>query len=282
MPQVIESLAEVATVFEAIVLDQFGVLHDGTHPYPRAIAATKALRETSTALAILSNSGKRARVNADRIAAMGFDLALFETVMTSGEALWRDIAGGTVSTKTVYPIERDPGDAALWAQGLDITLTHDVSEAEAVLLMGLPDHADRATLDRCLALARAQGKPVFCTNPDRASPRADGSTVLSPGALAHEYLAEGGTVRFYGKPHGPVFKAVESALRCTPEKVLMVGDSLEHDIAGAKAAGWATAFVLNGLHAAAFAGSDDHVTDLAHLARAEGTPLPDYILRELS
>ena len=88
----LDSLKEIAGDYDAVVLDQWGVLHDGTTPYPRAIDTLKTLR--GTRFAVLSNSGKRAAPNAARIAAMGFCADLFDLVMTSGEALWQDIAAG--------------------------------------------------------------------------------------------------------------------------------------------------------------------------------------------
>ncbi|MEL7026766.1 MAG: TIGR01459 family HAD-type hydrolase, partial [Pseudomonadota bacterium] len=98
----LQSLTEIAENYDAIVLDQWGVLHDGTRPYPHAVAALTSLAERGTRMAVLSNSGKRAGPNADRIAAIGFPAALFEVVMTSGEALWRDIQAGRISEQAFF------------------------------------------------------------------------------------------------------------------------------------------------------------------------------------
>lgn len=277
MVQAIDSLIQIAGHFDAIVFDQWGVLHDGSTAYGGAIATVTALKSRGLRLAILSNSGKRAAPNLGRVAAMGFDATLFDLVMTSGEALWQDMAANRIDARRLFPIERAPGDAAQWAQGLDVTLTDDPSSAEAILLMGLPDCTDPATYKA--ALIPGHCPPVLCTNPDRASPRAGGRTVLSPGALAHAHADQGGTVHFYGKPHPPVFDAVRAALDLAPDRILMVGDSLEHDIAGGHAAGWATAFVQGGLHAADFTG--DPLTALTTLARIHATPLPTYTLHSL-
>jgi HAD superfamily hydrolase (TIGR01459 family) len=277
----IARLTEIAPRFGTVVLDQSGVLHDGTRPYPGALAAVAALRAAGLRLAVLSNSGKRAGPNAARIAAMGFDVGSFEVVMTSGEALWQDIAAGHVTARCLWPIERAPGDAAEWAAGLGVTLTDRLAAADAILLMGLPDGADPADHNATLAEARTRGLPVLCTNPDRASPRGGGLNVASPGALAHAHAAAGGDVRFYGKPHLPVFRAIEAALGLPSGRLLMVGDSLEHDIAGATAAGWASAFVEGGLHAARFAQGDPGAV-LSRLAAIEGVPNPDFSLPELA
>ncbi|MEM8823350.1 MAG: HAD hydrolase-like protein, partial [Pseudomonadota bacterium] len=231
-------------------------------------------------LAVLSNSGKRAVPNAERIAAMGFEPSLFDVVMTSGEALWRDIAGQRVTERVFVTIERAPGDADGWADGLDVTVAAPVEDADAVLLMGLPDGASASDFAPILDAALARGLPVLCTNPDRASPRADGQVVVSPGALAHSYAASGGEVRFYGKPHRPVFRALETAMGTAPDRMIMVGDSLEHDIAGGKQAGWSTLFIEGGLHAACFGGADPAAA-LAALAASAAAPLPDYAIARL-
>ncbi len=285
MTRAIDSLLDVAGDYDAIVLDQWGVLHDGTTPYPGAVTALEALQAHGLRLAVLSNSGKRALPNAARIAGMGFDKGLFEVVMTSGEALWQDIANGRIAYKRLCAITRDEGDAEVWAKGLDLIMTASPDAADAVLLMGLPDDdspdSDPNGAYAILDTTRCIGTPMLCTNPDRASPRAGGVTVTSPGALAHEYAQAGGEVAFYGKPHAAVFRAVELALGIQQGRLLMVGDSLEHDIAGGHSAGWDTAFIRGGLHASAFAGSADVLATIAELARADDAPMPTFTLDQL-
>ncbi|MEM1341561.1 MAG: HAD hydrolase-like protein, partial [Pseudomonadota bacterium] len=83
-------------------------------------------------------------------------------------------------------------------------------------------------------------------------------------------------VYFYGKPHVPIFAAMERALDLPSEALLMVGDSLEHDIAGAQAAGWQSLFLRAGLHAKHFVAADDIPGVLSKLAETEAAPLPDF------
>ncbi|MEM0977193.1 MAG: TIGR01459 family HAD-type hydrolase [Pseudomonadota bacterium] len=253
MTRALQSLTEIASDYDAIVFDQWGVLHDGTKPYPKAVRTLETLKTSGVRMAVLSNSGKRAAPNADRIVGMGFAPQLFETVMTSGEALWRDVKSSTVPAGLFYPIERSPGDAALWADGLSVDFTADIQMAEGVLLMGLPDGSTLDDWHSKLDAALDQGLTIYCSNPDRKSPRKDGF-VISPGALAFAYQDMGGTTVFYGKPHRPIFASVEAALGT--DKLLMIGDSLEHDIAGAAASHWDSVLVQGGLYAKEFAGAD--------------------------
>lgn len=274
----LQSLVEVADQFEAIVFDQFGVLHDGTSAYPSAVQATKELRNAGARLAVLTNSGKRADLNHKRITAMGFSHGTFETVMSSGEAVWRDLQARN-NISRLFPITAAPNDPQNWAEDLHLTFSDNVADAQAILLMGLPDFGNHAAARAALDKALAQNLPVLCSNPDRAAPRADGKTVISPGALAHDYASAGGHVTFYGKPHLPIFTALQSALGIKhASRLLMVGDSLEHDIAGGHAAGWSTAFIEGGLHACHFARTEDPIPKLMSLAASEGTALPTYSL----
>ena len=96
--------------------------------------------------------------------------------------------------------------------------------------MGLPDAAKLADWQPVLDQAFAADLPIYCSNPDQHSPREDG-LVISAGALARAYSQRSGRVIYYGKPHRPVFQALSASLKA--QRVLMVGDSLDHDIAGA-------------------------------------------------
>ena len=275
----LQSLVDIAADYDAIVLDQWGVLHDGSTPYAGAIDALSALQQSGHTLAVLSNSGKRAEPNAERIKSMGFSAHQFAQVMTSGEALWQDIHLGVIAKQAFYCLERNPGDASDWACGLSVDLCDSIDDADAVLLMGLPDNVAPSYKRRELDAAMQRALPMYCSNPDKASPRADGNIVTSPGTLAYQYQTDGGEVIFYGKPYKPVFTALQSSLNA--EKLLMVGDSLDHDIAGAHAASWHSVFITNGLHAADFSHANTEDV-LAQLCDTKKVLPPTFVMNQLN
>ena len=279
MTRAIESILEVAKGYDAIILDQWGVLHDGSEPYPGAVKALDALRSAGARLAVLSNSGKRASENETRIAAMGFAPDLFDQVMTSGEALWLDVRSGRVPERRYFFVERAQGDADTWVGGLDVTICDVPEAAEAMLIMGLPENTAAEDWQDVLDHAMTANLTVYCSNPDRASPRSGNRNTLAPGALAHMHKENGGNVVFYGKPHRHVFDAVEHSLGGS--RLLMVGDSLEHDIAGAHGAGWDSVFVQGGLLRENFADGDVSNT-LAELCAMAGVPTPTYQMELLA
>ena len=97
MTLLIKSLKEIATDYDAIVFDQWGVLHNGTSAYAGAIEIIETLAKQVKKLAVLSNSGKRSAPNIARITAMGFKPNYFQTVLTSGEALWQHMKRGRIN-----------------------------------------------------------------------------------------------------------------------------------------------------------------------------------------
>ena len=105
-----------------------------------------------------------------------------------------------------------------------------------------------AVIDPMLKQCVEAKLPMVCANPDFVMVRPDGTTAHMPGKIAQRYEALGGSCTSFGKPHAPHFEACVREIDLPKEKVVHVGDSLHHDIAGANAAGIASVFVAGGVH----------------------------------
>ena len=98
--------------------------------------------------------------------------------------------------------------------------------------------------------------------------------VLGAGRIALDYAEAGGEVLMIGKPAREMFDlALDRLGRPDPGRTLMIGDSLHHDIAGAKPLGLATLLVTSGL----LAGEADRLS----AACAEAGVEPDYVAESL-
>ena len=93
--------------------------------------------------------------------------------------------------------------------------------------------------------------PALCINPDRIMLLGGGRTGFAPGVVADAYEALGGPVRRIGKPWPAIYAHALAEQGVTPRETLCIGDSVEHDIAGAQAVGCDSLLVATGIHAGA-------------------------------
>lgn len=70
--QRIDGVGEVVQQCTGVLLDQFGVLHDGKVPYPNAVAAVERLADAGKQIIVLSNSSRRSGGTIGKLVKMGF------------------------------------------------------------------------------------------------------------------------------------------------------------------------------------------------------------------
>ncbi len=272
----IEGIGALADRYDSFILDQWGVLHDGSLPYPGAVECLERLRAKGRRIVLLSNSGRRAGPNVARLARIGFAPDLYDAFVTSGEATWLELA---IRDQPFYRglgrrclLFSRGGDRSV-VEGLDLTLVDEVGSADFILLGGIDaPPLTEADFEPVLNAALRRRLPMICANPDRVGLR-DGRPVLAPGAVARRYQAMGGRVRLIGKPWPEIYRPCLAALNGgADESVVAVGDSLEHDIAGGIAMRLDTVLVQGGIYADHFAGLTAAETQarLAALCREHG------------
>jgi len=267
LPFTITGLRVIVDRFDHVLLDQWGTLHEGKAIFPEAYECVARLREAGKRVLVLSNSGKRAHDNELRLAALGLPPDAYDGVLSSGEVAWNGLRAQEREPfvglgHAAFLITRDDDRSIVNCLGLSIV--KDVQNADFILLGGLDDAVSAPEHWReCLTAAAMRRLPMLCANPDLAMFSA-GTLVPAPGALAAFYQSLGGMVKFVGKPHSPIFTAALERLgNPAPERVLVVGDSLEHDIAGGRASKMLTALVRSGVHRDALV----NVPDPAHAVR---------------
>ncbi|MCW0000905.1 TIGR01459 family HAD-type hydrolase [Pararhizobium sp. YC-54] len=274
-PLAISGLQEIEERFDAFLIDQFGVLRDGKGPYPRAAETLARLKQAGKRVIILSNSGKRSAENDRRLAALGFDPQSWDWFLTSGEVAWRLLqsesrqGSGNTARKCLL-ISRDGDTSPL--DGLDLTRAENGEDADFILLAASEgDVHPLSFYEALLAPAAARGVPCLCTNPDKIMLTKAG-TAFGAGRIAALYEELGGTVRWIGKPFPDIYATAREFLgSIAPEKICCIGDSIEHDIAGAAGAGLNSILVTTGILETA---SDAQRWALF----AEHGAIPDFIL----
>ena len=92
MTKIINSISKIIHLYDVCILDQWGVMHDGTYGYDYAIKSVEKLITANKKLIIISNSSKRKKSSINRLKSLGFDKKHFLEVMTSGEMIWQELS----------------------------------------------------------------------------------------------------------------------------------------------------------------------------------------------
>ncbi len=249
-------VADLAARYDHFVIDQWGVLHDGHVPYQGAIACLRSLRAAGKRVVLLSNSGSRTRVNRARLREIGFAEELFDDVVTSGEATWRALADRTdaffadLGRRCI--LWSRYGDRSLVGE-LDLEVVATAEHADFLLLGGVEDSAQLEDFLAVLESAARRDLPMVCANPDIVAVIAGGTFGMAPGTVARHYEGLGGRVFYVGKPHRPIYElCLETLGNPVRTGIVAIGDSVEHDIAGAAGMALDTALVMGGIHGSGF------------------------------
>ncbi len=231
----LRGLAEVC--FDLLLLDVWGVLHDGERAYPEVHETLIRLRDAGRRVLLVSNASWREERVIRHLESMGISRQLHRGAVTAGDVTRDILASGVPGLGRRYWFAGSHENRCLLAN-LRYRLVSDHEAADFVLLTDRPE-AGSVVMDRALAC----GLPLVCANPDALAPAGTRSLECA-GAIAADYRARGGQVLMMGKPHRAIFAA---ALSREPARApLVCGDGIETDLAGARAAGLPSVWVTRG------------------------------------
>ncbi len=257
-----QGISDLSDSYNAFIIDQWGVLHNGERAYDGVADCLRELKERKKHIIILSNSGKRAEENKERLKKLGIGASLYDEIITSGEITWQGLQAQNEGVfenigKKCFLMSRD-GDLSLIGGLDDITVTPDIEEADFLLISGsdAPEKTLADYYEPILRTAIRRRLKAVCANPDSRILVGSNST-FGPGMIARRYQDFGGVVHYIGKPHKPIFQYCIRQLQkqdIYPGQTVMVGDTMAHDILGAASMDIDTCLVKNGLHYGSFKG----------------------------
>lgn len=241
----IKGLKDIIDNYDTFILDQWGVLHNGGDAFPEAIQALKFLKEHNKKVVILSNSGKTGKFSYKRLQDSGISRDLYFDVLTSGDHMRHNFNSGkfkTLGTNALF-FSLDEDSSVLD----DCALTEStIEEASFILCCGL-DRGDLSYYMDDLKLAFQRNLQLVVSNPDLVAMMPNGALKTCPGTIAKVYQEMGGTVHWHGKPQSDIYKMCNELIGGW-DNAIAVGDSLEHDIAGANIASISSLFITSGIH----------------------------------
>lgn len=247
LPRLIDGIGGLASDYDGFILDIWGVLHDGLHPYEGVIDGLNRLKAAGKEILLLSNSPNRAEeVSGGKLREMGFVQGVhYDHIVTSGEATWQAMAAYEGQSAYVFWPEETP--TAL--EGRNIQVVHDIALADFILGSLFPAGAQAEDYAQILMDARGRNLPFICANPDKVV-NIGPDLHICAGALADMYEEMGGKVVWFGKPHAPVYEQAFGQFQTVSDKsrLLAVGDSLRTDVTGANNFGIDVLWNVVGIH----------------------------------
>ena len=227
------------------------MLHDGRRPYPGALDALRELKARGVSIVIISNSGRSGEANARRMEALGFGRELYDHFLTSGDVAREALQKGElpiILAPTIRCMTVSSSNENEFANALGLTVTDDGAQADLLIVSG--SQGDRISLreyERRIAPAAQRRVPCICTNPDKLMLTSAG-VCPGAGAIASLYEELGGAVTWIGKPYLEIYAAAARLVGApAPHEVLCIGDSIEHDVVGARRFGGAACLVRTGI-----------------------------------
>ena len=235
-------LSPVLAPYAGVILDLDGCVWVGEVSTPGAPEAVAALRAAGKQVSFLTNDGRRSPEEYVRkLWSLGLQASL-EEVVTVGAAIQYLLAGRERTAAYVI------GSPALFRHVAEaghriVNGTSQAREARLVVVAA-HDEFDYAEL-RQATQALLAGAELIAANRDRTFPREDGMWPGTGAIVAALEYATGATARSVGKPEPQIFRAALD--RLGDGRILVVGDRLDADLAGAAAAGLDGAIVLTGV-----------------------------------
>lgn len=260
MTRLMNGLSSLAHQYDLFFIDLWGVTHNGKAPFPEALECYQNLKKENKPVFILSNAPRMPESAIKRLADMGLARDLYHDLQTSGYECHKNLRDRsdafykTLGTR-LYHVgpERDRN---LFTSLDEYTDVSNIEDADFVLVTGT-DTWDRTLESYQVELDQAlkHNLPLVCANPDKRVMYGD-EIVLCSGAIAAHYQSMGGKMRQHGKPDAEIYqilhtRAEKSLGKQVPkDRILMIGDSLATDVAGANAYGVDSLLVLSGIHGA--------------------------------
>jgi 4-nitrophenyl phosphatase len=240
------NLQKLLPAVRGVVLDMDGVLWKDAMPIGDLARIFNSMRSAGLKIILATNN---ATMTVDqyvkKLAGFGVSLEPWQ-IITSSHATAATLSKAFPQGGAVYVVGENGVIAALTQSGFS-TITDPEDETPVLAVVGGIDRAlTYQKLRRAMSHIRA-GARFYGTNPDTTFPTPAG---LVPGAgsiLAAIQSASGTDPIVIGKPSPFMFQLCAERLELAMDEILVVGDRLETDIAGAQAVGARTALVLSGV-----------------------------------
>lgn len=276
----ITGLEEILSPFKAIILDAWGVLHNGIQSYDHVLETLRTLRLHGKKILVLSNAPRLKESVQESLIKCGIPEQYYDFLHSSGEEGYLTLKENNIFGDVCFHM------GEMTHRGLfdkiSLKRTDNLNEAEFLLNTGFinPD-LNPLSKDDFLNQAIDKNLLMLCFNPDMHV-YVGNNLLLCAGTYAKRYEELGGRVHYFGKPHANVYKRAMKVLNIQdPNDILAVGDSFATDMRGGQNAGIKTILTLTGIHSKELYANGSFNEENFKKLCASYNVIPTYVIPEL-
>lgn len=245
---------------DALVFDIDGVLVRGESALSGSKELLSMIRERDIPISLLTNDGNNSV--AEKCALLGNCGLEFATreVTSSGHGLISVVREKNLSGKLFFVMGRLGRPCYAEQAGVRVTRNTDLLSVCTGVIIGEENYSWEDTINAVANfIIEKPNALLIVPNPDSYFPRKDARLQIAAGAVARfiQQVVESLDVPikplYLGKPYEPIFRYNHEALekrlerQLVPQRIMMVGDSLNGDITGALSFGYRSSLVLTGI-----------------------------------
>ncbi|KAK0341229.1 hypothetical protein LTR94_027260, partial [Friedmanniomyces endolithicus] len=259
LPHALPHLSEVASDYDILLCDVWGVIHNGRESWSAPCEALTRFNEQGGHVVLISNSPRPASDVIAQLDGLNVPREAWKAFVTSGDATRAELAKRSPGPAWIVGPERD---APLYA-GLGLDRAESAADAAFISVTGPVNDEVETPEDYRERFIKGAEKDLelICANPDRVVQRGD-KLIYCGGSLADLYASLGGRVVMAGKPFAPIYdlamKEAETLLGRPVDRsrVLCIGDGVVTDVMGANAQALDCLFIAQGIHGDKARGED--------------------------
>jgi HAD superfamily hydrolase (TIGR01450 family) len=232
---------------DVVLADLDGVVYAGPGALPHAVDSLNRAQSEGRRLGYITNNASRTDATvAEHLSSLGLRVSA-DDIVTSPQAAMR-LMRDLVPTGSTLLVVGGEG-LVVEVEKAGFVVTRSAEDSPAAVVQGFaPDVGWAQLAEAAYALAtpvEEGGIPWVATNTDWTIPQARGIAPGNGTLVSAVHTAVGRLATIAGKPERPIFD--EAVTRTGATKPLFIGDRLDTDIQGARAADMASLLVLTGI-----------------------------------
>ena len=251
----ISSFKDLVDKYDYFLFDQWGVLHNGQKKFGKAEECLKLLKVKKKKVVLISNSSLPSKFSISNLRRIGISESLYSYCVTSGQIALDNLKKDIYKKfgNKCFPLRLSKEKIKYF----NLHIEKNASKANFGMIADIEAGLSILDFAGLLDNLMKNNLPLLCSNPDYLVDH-DNKLSMCGGTIAQLYEDMGGKVFRYGKPYEPIYFNIEKKMKIKDKKkVLVIGDSLWHDICGGLNMDYDRLWIKKGIHKAQLINNDE-------------------------